>query len=548
MQPVIDKWLRRSDNPAAIEVILSVDADHKESIDEAKRISERHWLSHVKCLVQDNLPGNCVKGWNQAAENSKGLVLIAIADDFEPPDHWDTRLSTIRGGWIYADCVVQVADGYTSDLCTLGIVTRRRYEKFGYLFYPEYESLFSDTELTYRAKMDNCLIQALHLTFEHRHPDAGKRQRDEVDINHASKARWNRGEMLFNYRLARGFPIDAGPKANQYIDNKNPLADKYCVYTQAIKDDMCLFDVEKRLFDEGIRNFFFCVPDEYWSGEATSEDEINQVIHVAEKLSALGANVRTRIFKVGDHRHFNLNRIGVETCVRNESISWIRNEGFNHILIVDGDELWRVGLLGRLDAIVSREFPTSVCCGMIPVVGLPGLPVNSAKDRVTIYVRGDTTFRECRSPYGIQRDMQEYSVVHFTATRPSMDEIVKKHKNSGHYDDPSYDFEGFLKNTLPNVKPGLQNVHMYKHYQIWPEIRKWTQEELDDIPQPMRQFVSSEVENKAVPDNVPPITSVFYQPVEAEKTKEPSAAKDSKAKTTSGVPKATPKKKRRADL
>jgi hypothetical protein len=70
-----------------------------------------------------------------------------------------------------------------------------------------------------------------------------------------------------------------------------------------------------------------------------------------------------------------------------------------------------------------------------------------------------------------------------------MDEIIAKHRDSGHYDDPEYDFEGWLRNILPNIKPGMKNVHMYRGYQIWPEIREWTREEFDNIPSSLWKYL-----------------------------------------------------------
>jgi hypothetical protein len=58
---------------------------------------------------------------------------------------------------------------------------------------------------------------------------------------------------------------------------------KYAAYIQATKDDFCLFEVCKRLFDEGLQDFFFCVPDEYWNGRITPPEDLLQVDNVAKR-------------------------------------------------------------------------------------------------------------------------------------------------------------------------------------------------------------------------------------------------------------------------
>jgi hypothetical protein len=490
--PVIALWLDRATQPADVEVILAIDADDVVGINAARTHAAYDGARNVKLVIQSDLPGNCVKGWNLAALNSTGDVIIAIADDFEPPQAWDELLLALKpADWTDREFAVHVNDGYVRTIMTLAIITRRRYERFGYLFYPGYQSLFCDTDLTERAYQDGCVLKAMQLTFEHKHCDNKKRERDAIDLVHSSDERWKQGEQLFNYRKARGFPIDVGPRVEEARETaRMEISEKYACYTQAIKDDFCLYEVWRRLYDEGVRNFFACVPDEYWSGDVTPGEHIEEIRVAAERMRTLPAcKVNLQIFNVAPHRIDGRSRIDVETSVRNEAIKWVKDAGFQHILIVDGDELWRTGLLKQLDFVVRRELPASVCCGMVPVVGLPGYPVDRAQDKVTIYVASHESFRECRTPHSTTTFMQVPGVVHFTGTRSTMAEIVQKHRDSGHYDDPAYNFEGFIKDTLPNIRPGLKNVHMYRNYQIWPEIRHWRVDELADIPESLHKFM-----------------------------------------------------------
>ena len=67
--------------------------------------------------------------------------------------------------------------------------------------------MFCDTEFTDVAYRYGVVIEAMHLLFEHLHPDCNKRSRDSNDVHHASKERWNSGETLYNSRKLHGFPI-----------------------------------------------------------------------------------------------------------------------------------------------------------------------------------------------------------------------------------------------------------------------------------------------------------------------------------------------------
>lgn len=490
---VIDTWRSRASNPKDIEVVICVDANNLAGIEVANAVPD------VKVVLQPEAPFNSVRGWNAAAAQTTGKILIAVADDFDPPQGWDTALLALHPlNWWDTEHVVHTEDGYVHDICVLSIMTRKRYERFGYFFYPQYESMFCDTEFTAVAYRDGVVINAKHLLFEHLHPDCNKRDRDKHDIEHASKDRWARGEMLFNYRRQIGFPIDDGPKA-QIVDEKAVVAstesnDDYCVYIQATKDDFCLYEVCQRLREEGVNTFFFCVPDEYWSGAPTPAQDIAQVQDIADRLKAEGARVFFRLFDVSQYRFTGDTRIMVETRVRNDTLTWIRHEGFHHILVVDGDELWVRGLFDKVKDAIETSHPHCISAPMIPVVGVPGYPVHCASDRAVIYIDSSTVFRECRSPAVDHFLLNSGIVIHFTACRKNMQEVIDKHRASGHYDDPDYAFEDWIKNVLPNLKPGWRGAHMYRKYQIWPYVREWTRSEMDHIPANLHQYLGAPVD------------------------------------------------------
>lgn len=485
--PVVDMWRKAASGKHAIEVVIAVDGNNPGCIAAAKAVPD------AKVVIQGETPFNSTRGWNAAASGTTGKVIICVADDFRPCQDWDEKMFTLKTGWVDEDWVIHTEDGYVHTLCVLSILTRKRYERFGYVFYPQYESLFSDTEFTEVAYQEGRVINAKHILMEHIHPDCGKRQRDDFDAKHASQARWNMGEMLFNYRKNLGFPVDDGPKANPVPlatpENTNPYS-QYAAYLQATRDDLCLNEVCQRLFDEGVRAFFFCIPNEYWSGKETPQSDIDQVFDAAERLRKQGANVWTKVFTVSDYRFAGDSRIVVETRVRNDALSWVRQNGFTKICVVDGDELWPRGTLAKIHEVVTTSDPLAISLPMIPVLGFPGYPVNGAADRVISYVGHACVFRDCRTPIGQVYYENRSTVYHFTSTRKTMEETIEKHRQSGHFDDPEYDFEGWLRDILPNVKPGMKNAHMYRRYQIWPEVREWTASDLAEIPPTIHKYLA----------------------------------------------------------
>lgn len=488
---VVAEYRATAAMPDDVEVVIAVDAPNKAALAAAQSVPG------ARVVTVDNEPYNCVRAWNLAAENTTGKVILMISDDMKPPQYWDQSLRALQPpGWMDGHHVVHVNDGYVQNLCTLPIVTRKRYEHFGYLLYPGYESMFCDTELTDCAHRDGVMIEAMHILFEHIHPDCGKRQRDENDVVHSSSDRWKRGELLYNYRKQRNFPIDAGPRATKReVSAISATPRRYAAYLQVTRDDFCLADIVKRLHSEGVRDFFFCIPDEYWSGRKVSQEEMGQVQAVVEECRSLeGIQLHTKVFNVASYRFEGDIRVATETRVRNDSLAWIRGNGFKHILIVDGDELWQRGMMNRIDETVVAAQPTAITTAMIPVIGLPGYPVHRASDRVVVYIGGSAVFRECRTPQGPQFFLHGVNVIHFTACRRTMEEIIRKHRDSGHYDDPDYDMEGWILNTLPNVNSGSRNLHMYRKFQIWPSARSWTQAEWDELPDSVKPYLAPPVE------------------------------------------------------
>jgi hypothetical protein len=127
---------------------------------------------------------------------------------------------------------------------------------------------------------------------------------------------------------------------------------------------------------------------------------------------------------------------------------------------------------------------------MIPVIGMPAYPVDGATDAALILLAGGQKFTSCRGTQGAVA-LSERLVLHFTGTRATCEAIAEKMRQSGHYGDLDYDFEGWIRDTLPGIRPGMRNAHMFKPYQIWPSVREFTKRELREIPQRLHPFLGT---------------------------------------------------------
>lgn len=511
--PALEAWLGTVSAKDSVESVMTHDMGDT-ATREAMLSAQAQWESKGFRVVvgeQSDLPGDCVKGWNSAATIASGKVLISISDDFVAFQNWDVALlGCAPNGWTDADCCVLVSDGCLNSqtlMATLGIITTKRYKRFGYLWYPGYQSMFSDNELAERAVMDRALIDARHLTFRHNHWVMKSREQDVVDQVHSSPARHERGRILFEMRRRRGFPIDRGPAAVQYTPQVGFSASHLVAYIQAIRDDFCLQAVCDRLFEEGVQSFFFSIPDAYWDGTPQPQEQLDEVIEVARIMEAKGCYVAECRAQVETYRPGTSSRIEVETNVRNAMLRMISDLGWGHILIVDSDELWRRGLVASVVKMIKRDRPPYIACRSVPVIGCPGYPVDDATDRVGIYIRGDNRLTFCRAGFSnLGHEIDGFPVIHFSATRKTPEELVAKMRASGHYDDSAYDFEGWIRDVLPDIRAGVKGVHMYHvkgQPNIWPEVRLWTPAEFEDIPLTVRPFVSCETKDAPLPRLAP---------------------------------------------
>jgi hypothetical protein len=308
-----------------------------------------------------------------------------------------------------------------------------------------------------------------------------------------------------------GFPLDDGPRAAEYA--AKPV--RYAVVVQAIRDDLCLFEVCQRILEEGrklaestelkdyIGKVYIFAPDQRWDGAPADPAEIRAVMDIVDRLNqwvASGYGVSTAVefvpFMVSKVAKMDQERIRIETDCRNWYQRFCQAQGFEHCIIMDGDELWKPGLLLRMNEMVRERWPMSIFTGMIPVAGLPGYPIEGALDKATIYARADARFEMCRGAVGYRHELQGYDIYHFSATRRTLDEIAGKHLGSGHADDKDYAMADWVKDTLMagRIKPGLRDAHMYRklgHPNVWPLVRAWKKEELAELPVGLLRYLGT---------------------------------------------------------
>lgn len=187
------EWLAMAANPDAVEHIFGLDADDPQAI----------FLTVHNHAMTDGKSGS-VAAWNACAAKSNGDILVQLSDDWKPFYAWDTAiLREIQNP--FKPVVLAINDGHRrDDLLCMAILTRSRYEQQGYLFHPDFFSVYSDNWFSHCAFRDGVVIDARdRITFEHLHPAFGKAEMDQTYMRGNSQQAYELGAATFEKLVER---------------------------------------------------------------------------------------------------------------------------------------------------------------------------------------------------------------------------------------------------------------------------------------------------------------------------------------------------------
>jgi len=192
-------WMEKACNWLDIEYILSIDSDYIQN--ETYYRAFYSFKNSIKVVCMNNK--NAIQAINNAAKVATGDLFVVISDDFDCPEHWDTLLlKEIEGK---SDFLLKTDDGLQRTLVTLPIMDREYYNRFGYIYHPDYQHMHADEEMTIVAIMLGRYIKC-DLKFEHLHYSTGKTPKDA--INSKNDATWSHGQRTLDRRAMNDFGID----------------------------------------------------------------------------------------------------------------------------------------------------------------------------------------------------------------------------------------------------------------------------------------------------------------------------------------------------
>ena len=136
-----------------------------------------------------------IGAWHEIITGSSKNKIDAINRDLDLVDQWWDILINVSDDQVFikkdfdldilhafvhnTDLFVHFPDGNQGDLATMSIIGRKYFERDGYIYNPEYKSVYCDNEAQDVAKLRGCYkFVNLHI-LNHLHPAWGKAEIDE---------------------------------------------------------------------------------------------------------------------------------------------------------------------------------------------------------------------------------------------------------------------------------------------------------------------------------------------------------------------------------
>lgn len=197
-----DAWSKAAKYPEGSRWLCSLDWDEDVSayVDAYRDLN----YTQMSPIVSKNR--SAVDAINNAAKDwrAEGEIFIVVSDDTEPCEYWDEKIEKLS---VVDDWILKTQDGIQPWMITMPVMDRAYYNRFGYIYHPDYLHMFADTELSCVADITGRKITS-NLIFTHKHYSVTKEQPDAV--NKKADSTWDQGEKLFLERYKRNFDLPPG--------------------------------------------------------------------------------------------------------------------------------------------------------------------------------------------------------------------------------------------------------------------------------------------------------------------------------------------------
>ncbi len=166
---VLNLLVDKSADKENISYLISYDSDDSTM---SEPIIEKAKQAASEITICGGTSNNKVHACNRDIEIVKEWdIVVLISDDMIPQiEGWDNILrQAMTKYYPDTDGCLWFFDGYQDRICTLVIMGKKYFDRTGYLYHPDYNSLFCDNEQTLVAQKLNKMTYIPLCIFKHEH-------------------------------------------------------------------------------------------------------------------------------------------------------------------------------------------------------------------------------------------------------------------------------------------------------------------------------------------------------------------------------------------
>jgi len=211
-KPLLDKYIDFLSGKHDIRFIITMDEDDDTmNTEDIKSFIENHKSNGIDIVYHYGQSKTKIEACNADLEGESGDVLLLISDDMVPVErnYDDIIYNNYQQVFPDYDGAIKFHDGLRQDvLMTLPCLGWKLYEKFGYVYYPEYKSVYPDNEQTEACILMGKLAVSQKCIIRHEWVHGGHEQADDLHQRNESSDHYESDGKLYRERKSRNFDIE----------------------------------------------------------------------------------------------------------------------------------------------------------------------------------------------------------------------------------------------------------------------------------------------------------------------------------------------------
>lgn len=202
---ILQKYVATISNHDQTSIVVSYDDD--DITMDADVVAQCSAISPMITMVS-GMSLNKIDACNRDVPADGWDVLILGSDDMVPMvNGWDEIVRVaMHNNYPDTDGCLWFNDGHQPRICTYSIIGKKYYDRFGYIYQPEYTSLWCDNEYTEVAQRDLKITYSDIVLFFHDHP-MWTNERHKMDAQYRfTESFYTKDREVYMRRKKLGFP------------------------------------------------------------------------------------------------------------------------------------------------------------------------------------------------------------------------------------------------------------------------------------------------------------------------------------------------------